>query len=99
MPYIPPARAHCIDTGAHKLVGGDLAYALSREIADFFRDRELNYQAISDVRGAVAAALNEFERRVAEPYEQSKIERGGADPYAALAKEAYSALIEDARSS
>lgn len=97
MPYIYPGRARTLDAGGIKLRSGDLAYTLSREIADFFRERDLDYAAIAEVRGAVAAALNEFERRVVEPYEQSKIERGGEDPYADLAAEAYAKLIGDAR--
>lgn len=94
MPYVPPARARALDAGGTLLRSGDLAYVLSREIARYFEERELDYQGIADVRGAVAAALNEFERRVAEPYEQSKINQGGADPYAQLAEAVLGQLCD-----
>jgi hypothetical protein len=92
MPYIAPARAASLAAGNRMLVPGDLAFILSEEIARYCRAHQLNFQTISDVRGATAAALNEFERRVVEPYEQGKIEAGGADPYVALADAAQDAL-------
>lgn len=91
MPYVPPKRAASLASGNRMLRSGDLAFILSEEIARYCRTQQLNFQTISDVRGAVAAALNEFERRVAEPYEQSKIVGGGADPYGELEEEAQQA--------
>jgi len=63
---------------------GQLANCIAQDIADYVHVSTLNFQSIAEVRGAVTAALNEFERRVAEPYEQLKLEGGGHDPYGAL---------------
>lgn len=88
MPYVSEVKSRPAESR------GQLAYWLSHEIANYVRFRGLEFRTISDVRGAVAAALNEFERRVAEPYEQTKLEGGGADPYAPLAEQVKERLAE-----
>jgi predicted phage tail protein len=95
MPYVPKARAASLAAGNRMLVPGDLAFILSEEVARYCRAHQLNFQTISDVRGAVAAALNEFERRVAEPYEEGK-RLNGADPYHELSASAHEAAAGEA---
>ncbi len=67
---------------------GELAHKVAQDFADYVNVSGLSYETITDIRGAAHAAVAEFDRRVAEPYEDSKLADGGADPYARLAHEA-----------
>lgn len=95
MPYVSKARAASLEGGAPLLHPGDLAYILSAEITRYFDVHELHFQTIADVRGAVAAALNEFEHRVSRPYEEGK-RLNGADPYYKLSASAHQAAADEA---
>jgi len=55
---------------------GELNYVFSIIIKDYF-DHSPNYQGINDIIGALEGAKMEFYRRVAVPYEDTKIKENG----------------------
>jgi hypothetical protein len=55
---------------------GELNFVLTRIVFDYWKERG-NYQAINDVLGALEGAKLEFYRRVAAPYEDTKIVQNG----------------------
>ena len=79
MPYIPAdqRRNYCarqIDTFTHP---GQLNYAISDLLTIYQKDRGLSYQTINDILGALEGAKAEYYRRVAVPYEDTKIQLNG----------------------
>lgn len=56
---------------------GELNYLITMVIKDYIWANELNYQTINDILGALDGASKEFYRRVAVPYEESKISLNG----------------------
>lgn len=89
MPYIKPEEREKLDqTRPDRIVNpdgdwipdspGELNYVLTRTVIDYIKDNgPLNYQRINDVMGALEGAKQEFYRRVAAPYENSKIDENG----------------------
>jgi hypothetical protein len=55
---------------------GELNFVLTRIVFAYWQERG-NYQAINDVLGALEGAKLEFYRRVAAPYEDTKIAENG----------------------
>jgi len=61
---------------------GDLNFILTTIIGEYIIKTGLHYNEINDVMGALQGCLLEFYRRVAIPYEDSKIaENGDVDVY------------------
>jgi len=56
---------------------GELNFALTLLVAEYIQRKGLNYQNINDVMGALEGAKAEFYRRVAAPYEDTKIQQNG----------------------
>jgi hypothetical protein len=56
---------------------GELNYAITLYLRDYFHDNGANYQAINDIVGALEGAKLEFYRRIAAPYEDGKIKENG----------------------
>jgi len=56
---------------------GELNYAITCIVIKYIKKKGLSYQAINDVVGALEGAKLEFYRRVAAPYEDSKITENG----------------------
>lgn len=52
--------------------GAELNYIIARLLARFTEYHGLSYNTITEVRGAVRGSLGEYERLVAEPYEEKK---------------------------
>lgn len=52
---------------------GELNYCITRLLITYMEDKQLNYQVVNDIVGAVEGAKIEFYRRVAVPYENQKI--------------------------
>jgi hypothetical protein len=81
---------------------GQLACRIAHEVSEYAALKGMRFQTIAEVRGAIAAALNEFERRVAEPYEEIKLIDGGYDPYErledAVSRTSAEALIDRTKS-
>lgn len=77
MPYIKPERRPALDNGTDGPANaGELNYLITRLIFRYWQARG-NYAAIADVTGALQNAEAEFYRRVAVPYEDSKIDENG----------------------
>jgi hypothetical protein len=55
---------------------GHLTYILYRLVMSFWH-RDQSYKTICDIRGVLIGTLAEFDRRVAGPYEQAKIDQNG----------------------
>lgn len=78
MPYIPQAVRDAINAELRDVdTAGELNYALTRVILDYLARNGLRYQTINDIRGALVCAGDEFNRRVAIPYEDQKIAENG----------------------
>lgn len=77
MPYIDETtRAHNNEGGA-PMDAGELNYAITRQVVEYFRNNGGRYQQINDVLGALEGAKLEFYRRVVVPYEDRKIRENG----------------------
>lgn len=64
---------------------GELNYVISLLVGEYVVRKGLKYQVIAEAQAAMSGALDEFNRRVAGPYEDTAIERNGdIAPYAAL---------------
>jgi hypothetical protein len=76
MPYIQPTD-RTAETAAAPQTAGELNYAVTLLIRDYFQRKGGNYQAANDIVGALEGAKLEFYRRVVGPYEDTKIEANG----------------------
>lgn len=56
---------------------GELNYQITVIVQRYFYNNGRNYQAINDVLGALDGASKEFYRRIAAPYEDTKIKQNG----------------------
>ncbi len=81
MPYIKQERRNEL---LHDLTGiaspdtaGELNFMFTKLAVDFCHQHGLSYARINDVIGALEGAKLEFYRRVAAPYEDTKIKENG----------------------
>lgn len=75
MPYLPEARREFVDaTGP--VSAGDLNYEIT-SLCDRYLDGRVDYEAVNKVIGVLECAKLEFYRRIAGPYEDTKIEQNG----------------------
>lgn len=77
MPYIHEGMRVQIDRGRAPATAGELNYAITVLVRDYFRRQGRRYQQINDVLGALEGAKLEFYRRVASDYEDTKILKNG----------------------
>jgi hypothetical protein len=77
MPYITQASRELVLQHDKPRTPGELNFVLSLLVWEYFKHNGKNYQAINDVVGALEGAKLEFYRRVAAPYEDSKIKENG----------------------
>jgi hypothetical protein len=56
---------------------GELNYAITLLVRSYMKRKGLSYTTINDVVGALEGAKLEFYRRVAAPYEETKIKSNG----------------------
>ena len=81
MPYILQAarnRIHSNDYPNNLPVNsGELNYAITCVIMNYFLSHEQRYATINDVLGALEGAKLEFYRRVVIPYEDIKMKENG----------------------
>jgi predicted DNA-binding protein with PD1-like motif len=76
MPYIRQEdRNYAVNMGAED--SGDLNFLFTHEIKKYMNLKGVSYKTINDVIGALEGAKLEFYRRVAAPYEDTKIEENG----------------------
>jgi hypothetical protein len=77
MPYIIEKLRHCLRVGDIAKNPGELNYQISDLINEYCTSKKLSYQTINDVVGALEGAKLEFYRRIAVPYEDTKIATNG----------------------
>ena len=75
MPYIKQNRR--FPSGIIPQNPGELNYLFTVLAQEYWETRGKNYQAINDIVGALEGAKLEFYRRVATPYENTKIKENG----------------------
>jgi len=79
MPYIKQDRRALLlpDSDVIAKTAGELNFQVTELLKQYVQRHGLSYQTINDIRGAVEGAKLEFERRVAFPYEDTKIKENG----------------------
>lgn len=78
MPYIKQERRDALLKNGHDMESaGELNYILTRIALKYLEQHSLSYKTINDIVGALEGAKMEFYRRIAVPYEQSKIRTNG----------------------
>lgn len=83
MPYIDHELRVLLNYSPHILNPGELNYKITELIISYVKEKELSYQVLNDVMGALAGAQTEFYRRVVVLYEdQKRLENG--DVYTCL---------------
>lgn len=88
MPYLGPRvnenrrRRLEADTLTPAANTAELNFQLTRFANAYLEHHGVSYRTINDVVGALECAKRELQRRVADPYEQRKLEENG-DVYAA----------------
>jgi len=75
MPYVKEERRGLPIGFASE--AGDLNYHLTMKCLEYLKVKGLKYQTINDIVGALEGAKQEFYRRVAAPYEDTKIQENG----------------------
>lgn len=76
MPYITPEQRGDLFTRPAQNAG-ELNYSLTVFMRRYVVTKGLSYQTINDVLGALEGAKAEFYRRVAVPYENTKLTING----------------------
>lgn len=81
MPYIKQEARDNInrrdDLKARPMSAGELNFVITQMIIAYIVDKELSYQTINDIIGALEGAKLEFYRRVVVSYENEKIKDNG----------------------
>lgn len=77
MPYLNEGVRSSIRDGRVPDKPGELNYAMSQLIKGYIAERGLSYTSINDVIGVLACLSMEFYRRLAAPYENTKISENG----------------------
>jgi len=77
MPYIKQEDREALAQGLAPQNCGELNYAITELCLEYLRTKGIMYQTINDILGALEGAKLEFYRRVAAPYEDTKIAQNG----------------------
>jgi hypothetical protein len=77
MPYVRQERREELDNGAMPATSGDLNYLITCQVKTYLEGHGTSYTIINDIIGALEGAKIEFYRRIAEPYENTKIVANG----------------------
>jgi len=77
MPYITRAQRDLLATGIPPSHPGELNYAITKMLVQYIDNHGLSYHVINDILGALEGAKLEFYRRVAVPYENTKLATNG----------------------
>lgn len=79
MPYIKDENRAKFDAiiNVRPTNAGELNYVITSLAVQYMHDTGLNYSKINEVMGVFACAQQEFYRRVAAPYEDTKVEQNG----------------------
>lgn len=89
MPYINPDRAKRLrppgaqlDTTDEYLKPGDVAWAISEDVAAYLRQNGVSFETLNAMIGVLENVKEELRLRIVDDYEQMKLNNGGADPFA-----------------
>jgi hypothetical protein len=78
MPYVSQTiRRELYHEGRVPSTPGELNYVITTYLKEYYERQGLNYQTINDIVGALEGAKLEFYRRIAAPYEDTKIKENG----------------------
>ena len=78
MPYIKPeVREQLVESDVVPLNGGEINFLVTAIVNSFLMHKGLSYAAINEAVGALECAKQELYRRVAAPYEDTKIQTNG----------------------
>jgi len=77
MPYIKKAAREMLAEGHQPADSGELNYQITKVITTYLASHTFCYRTINDIVGALEGAKMEFYRRVAAPYEDTKIKENG----------------------
>lgn len=77
MPYIKQIDREFLANGGSPRSAGELNYAITLLMIQYYENCGKNYNAINDVMGAAQNAALEFYRRIAADYEDKKIVENG----------------------
>jgi len=81
MPYITQnLRKYFDECGIKELKidnPGELNYCITKLVTMYLQGKDLKYQVINDIVGALEGAKQEFYRRIAVPYEMQKEAENG----------------------
>jgi hypothetical protein len=86
MPYINQQRREAIVAGAKPQDAGELNYAITHIVDSYLAEKGgIRYAYLNEVIGAIECAKLELYRRVAAPYEDTKIKEAG-DVYTTISR-------------
>ena len=82
MPYIRKEKRQDFDLHISELShvianSGELNYAITRLVWNFVKSHGLSYTTIATVTGVLKNVADEFYRRIAAPFENSKLSQNG----------------------
>lgn len=81
MPYLPLDDRGPLDRPSVQAVAPDdvaeLTYVLSRIVWNYWQRGGKRFARIADVRASLSSTLHEFNRQIADPYEDAKIAQNG----------------------
>lgn len=77
MPYIKPTNKELLAAGMNPSNAGELNYTFTLIALKYLETQGKNYQHINDIIGALEGCKLELYRRVAAPYEDTKIQENG----------------------
>lgn len=87
MPYISTLERFQLDMKERGVErAGDLNYAITLLLIEYWMARGMRYQQINDILGALTGASYEFYRRLGAPYEDAKMKQNGDVYHDALVK-------------
>jgi len=77
MPYVDKDSRFELENLRTPKNAGELNYMITKLVNAYLKEEDFNYQRINDALGALEGAKLELYRRVAVPYENSKIALNG----------------------
>ena len=77
MPYVTKEIREELDGGGTPNSPGELNYEITQVTREYLLEHGTCYNTINDIMGALTGAQLEFYRRVAAPYEDTKITQNG----------------------
>lgn len=77
MPYIKQEARARLAKADVPLCAGELNYSITKQCSEYLRDLGTNYQRLNEIVGVLECAKLEFYRRMAAPYEDTKIKENG----------------------